>query len=401
MAPLTNESVWLDARGAQSLSHGKRGVQRMVAEQVRALIEAQPDLVGTVGIDSTLPLPELLEGVVGGQVRSAHTTSKPQNSELPAIYHVMSPFEMPLLIDEIWPLWAREADCRLVTTLLDLIPLLMREEYLEAWGNHSTIWISRVGLIGAADQVLTISQQTADDAAELLHIPEERLTVIETGVSDHFARLVGSRSEAESIVRAEQRKIRPSFLLYVGGVDYRKNLEGTIRAYAQLPEPLRRDHQLVIACELGIVRSLELKQFARELGIEANELVLTGFVPDRVLAALYRSCELFIYPSLYEGAGLPVLEAMSCDAPVIASGVSSMPELLGDLEGTFDPADPGDIARSIREALEAEGRLDALRERSRRRAALYTWQRVAERMIDGYERAMELPARGRGVALRK
>ena len=119
--------------------------------------------------------------------------------------------------------------------------------------------------------------------------------------------------------------------------------------------------------------------------------MITGFVSDRDLAALYRSCELFVFPSLYEGAGLPILEAMTCGAPVASSNASAMPELLGDLEATFDPTDPADIARSIREALETPGKLDELRERSRRRVALYSWERVARRTLEGYERALETP----------
>ncbi|HEX3561225.1 MAG TPA: glycosyltransferase family 1 protein, partial [Solirubrobacterales bacterium] len=154
--------------------------------------------------------------------------------------------------------------------------------------------------------------------------------------------------------------------------------------------PLRDAHQLVIACNLPFLRRFNLRAFARELGIEPRNFLLTGFVTDRELAALYRACELFIFPSLYEGAGLPILEAMTCGAPVAASRVSAMPELLGDMRATFDPEDPADIARCIREILEDPTLLDALRERSRRRAALYTWERVAKRTIEGYERALDM-----------
>ena len=82
---------------------------------------------------------------------------------------------------------------------------------------------------------------------------------------------------------------------------------------------------------------------------------------------------------------------MTCGAPVASSNTSAMPELLGDLDATFDPADPADIARCIREVLETPGKLEALRERSRRRVALYTWERVAQRTLEGYERALEMP----------
>jgi glycosyltransferase involved in cell wall biosynthesis len=220
--------------------------------------------------------------------------------------------------------------------------------------------------------------------------------VVHSGVSGQHASLVGSREEAEGILRGELPKIRPGFLLYVGGDDARKNLDGTIKAYSELPESVRAKHQLVIAFRVGPLRRMEISANAQPLGIKPSDLILTGFVTDRQLAALYRACELFVFPSLYEGAGLPVLEAMSCGAPVAASRTTSIPELLGDLEGTFDPADPADIARGVREVLETPGKLDALRERSRRRVELYTWRRVANHTLEGYERAMAIPLERRG-----
>ena len=153
---------------------------------------------------------------------------------------------------------------------------------------------------------------------------------------------------------------------------------------------MRDAHQLVIACNLAPapqVQPPDLRSSTSESS--RRNLVLTGFVPDRELAALYRACELFVFPSLYEGAGLPILEAMTCGAPVAASGTSAIPELLGDLEATFDPADPADIARCVREVLDSPAMLDALRERSTEQVALYTWERVARRTIEGYERALE------------
>jgi glycosyltransferase involved in cell wall biosynthesis len=309
--------------------------------------------------------------------------------EIPPIYHVMSPFEAELGLDEIWPVWSRGT--RLVVTLYDLVPLIMRERYNADWGYMATAWIARLGLLGSAHQILTISQQTADDAMERLNIREERITVIDSGVSDRFSSLVKTREQAEVILRSSLPKVRPGFLLYVGGVDYRKNLEGAIRAYAELPSATRDAHQLVIACNLAQHLRFSLRAFAQGLGIESRNLLLTGFVSDRDLAALYRSCELFVFPSLYEGAGLPILEAMTCGAPVAASNTSAVPELLGDLEATFDPSVPADIARAVRAALETPGKQNALRERSRRRIQLYTWERVARRTLEGYERALEIP----------
>ena len=388
-------SIWLDARGTQSVGHAERGIARYVTEHALALLELAPEAIGWIGLSPDIPVPPTAEPLERSGKAVRQSADRGPSEETPAIYHVMSPFEAELSLDEIWPLWSR--DTRLVVTLYDLIPLIMHERYNADWGHMATAWIARLGLLGSAHQILTISQQTADDAMERLHIPEERLTVIDSGVSDRFSSLVTTREQADEILRSSLPKVRPGFLLYVGGVDYRKNLEGAIRAYAELPAPMRDAHQLVIACNLAQHLRFSLRIFAQGLGIESRNLLLTGFVSDRDLAALYRACELFVFPSLYEGAGLPILEAMTCGAPVAASGTSAMPELLGDLEATFDPADPADIARCIREVLETPGRLAALRERSRRRVGLYTWRRVAERTLDGYDRALRIPLEGATV----
>jgi glycosyltransferase involved in cell wall biosynthesis len=384
---IPSEAVWLDARATQSVRHPERGIARFVTEHIGALLEVAPDATGAIGIDPELPLPAALERLSGSGLLRSHDSGGA--GETPAIYHVTSPFEATLDFERVWPRWARNGDVRTVVTLYDLIPLVLRDTYfgLAGWGHLATAWMARLGLIRAADQVLTISHRTAADAIERLGIPEERITVIECGVSGELSSLVAPGAETESALRGVSSRIRSGYLLYVGGDEPRKNLEGTIRAYALLPERLRAAHQLVITCKLPLIRRAQLQRFARSLGIARRQLVLTGFVSDRELAALYRDCGLFVFSSLYEGAGLPILEAMSCGAPVAASNTSSIPELLGDSGATFDPANPAEIARTLAAVLKDPGRLEALRERSRRQAALFTWERVAERTLEGYERA--------------
>jgi glycosyltransferase involved in cell wall biosynthesis len=388
---LSPGGVWLDARGTQSAAHGERGIARYIAEQTAALIERSPEVVGAIVLDPELPAPTSLERFTGSGLIEAPSRTQPTDRPLPLIYHVMSPFERGIELDDAWPQWVRESECRLVVTLYDLIPLVLRDQYLtdSYWGPWATIWTARLGLIRSADHLLTISKRTADDAAERLGVGRDRITVVDSGVSDKLSSQIGSGAEADSVVKGISRRIRKGFLLYVGGDDPRKNLEGTIQAYSLLSDSVRRAHQLVIVCRLPLLRRAQLVVYARRLGIRVRDLVLTGFVPDRQLAALYRSCGLFVFPSLYEGAGLPVLEAMSCGAPVAASSTSSIPEILGDLEATFDPADPADIARSLSEVLESPDRIGSLRERSRERVRLFTWERVAERTLEGYKRALD------------
>jgi len=383
--------VWLDARGTQSAAHAERGIARYIVEQTRALIEEEPDLRITIGLDRDLPVPAPFESLRGSERLRWHSRTDPGVEPLPSIYHVMSPFEAGIELEDIWPEWVRRGGCRTVVTLYDLIPLMMRDRYLTDanWGVWGTVWMARLGLIRAADQVLTISRQTAKDAHEQLGIPDQRLTVIDSGVSWQLSARVESRTRAESLLQRSFRRLRPGFLLYVGGDDPRKNLEGTIEAYSLLPQPLRTAHQLVIVCNLPLARRAQLMAHGRRLGIRLRDQLLTGFVQDEELAALYRGCDLFIFPSLYEGAGLPVLEAMSCGAPVAASRTSSIPEILGDLEATFDPADPEDIATCVAGVLGSEARLEALRRRSDQRVRIFTWERVAERTLEGYRRALD------------
>jgi glycosyltransferase involved in cell wall biosynthesis len=386
-------SVWLDARGTQSAAHGERGVARYIAEHTKALIELAPETIAAVGLEQSAPIPPSMQSLEGSGLIGWDPAARDAGRPIPGIYHVMSPFEMTTTLDEVWPAWIRRSDARLVVTLYDLIPLVMRDDYLteSSWGHMGTVWTARLGLIRAAHQVLTISERTAEDAIERLGIPERRITVVHSGVSSHHSSLVRTREEAVDLLRRQRPRIRAGFLLYVGGDDARKNMEGTIRAYARLPAALRREHQLVIACRIGPLRRFELRTFAASLGIGRDEIELTGFVSEEELAALYRACGLFIFPSLYEGAGLPILEAMSCDAPVAASNSSSIPELLGGLEATFDPADPADIARCLGEVLSDPAAIERLRERSRTRLGLYTWERVARETVSGYERAMTVP----------
>ena len=171
-------SVWLDARGTQSVGHAERGIARYVTEHALALLELAPDAIGWIGLSPDVPVPPIAEplGRSGKAVRQA--ADRRPAVEIPPIYHVMSPFEAELGLDEIWPVWSR--DTRLVVTLYDLVPLIMRERYNADWGYMATAWIARLGLLGSAHQILTISQRTADDAMERLNIREERITVIDS-----------------------------------------------------------------------------------------------------------------------------------------------------------------------------------------------------------------------------
>jgi glycosyltransferase involved in cell wall biosynthesis len=166
------------------------------------------------------------------------------------------------------------------------------------------------------------------------------------------------------------------FVLSTGTLEPRKNLQRLIEAFADLPDELRRKHLLVLVGPRGWEES-EIVRQAEEEGIR-----LLGHVPDEDLGALYRLCTVFCYPSLYEGFGLPVLEAMQAGAPVVTSNVSSLPEVGGDAARYVDPTSVEQIRDALAELLTIEEERAALRERALRQAARFSWGRTTAAIVD-------------------
>ena len=393
---LPSRSVCLYVDGAQNPGSLDRGIGRQVSEHARAIHLVRPSVLHSVLLNPGRSLTGNLTSFLGsgllGWGPGSRSADRPPR-DLPRVYHIMSPFE-PTSAEVMWPRWARDSRIATVVTLHDLIPLIFADQYLPDAGVRAW-YMARLELIRHADGVLTVSEYTARDALEHLQIPAERLHVIHAGTSDHLAEMYSSASSAWSQLSHELRTVRPGFMLYVGAIEFRKNIGGLIAGFARLPAEMRAQHQLVIVCALDPGQRRRLQADAAREGIGRDELVLTGRVSDRDLGALYHACTLFVYPSFYEGFGLPIIEAMSCGAPVCASATTTGPEVLGDLEGTFEPHDPDSIALCLAGVLNSPDAMDRLRARSRRRVAEYTWRRVAERSIEAYERAMVITARRR------
>lgn len=387
---LPRASVCLDAQGTQSHDHHDRGIARYVVEHVRALHRAEPDALHSILLNPTLPLRGSLDWLLGDR-RLGWTTSDRRVSRRPAgtppIYHVMSPFELQQPIDALWPTWARVSRVRTVVTLYDTIPLVFPEHYLKD-PVIGARYRTRAQLVRDADRVLAISETTARDAVERLGVAQDRVSVIGAGATAKLAQLSGSPESAWSVLRARLRGVRPGFMLYVAGFEFRKNLQRLVAAYGLMPPELRARHQLVIACRMLTSEAELMREWATTAEVGDEDLVLTGYVSDEELAALYRACTLFVFASIYEGSGLPILEAMSCGAPIAASSTSTSPEILGDLRATFDPLDPRAIARCLTDTLGSEALLASLAERSARRIRDYSWSSVAERSLDAYERTL-------------
>lgn len=385
---IPQRSVWLDVQGTQNRAHFDRGIPRFVLEQARALVELAPDAVRAVAVNPARPLTGNLSWLLGSELLTWGDRRGGSPRPLPRVFHAMSPFELDRSLEELWPAWARRPEVATVVTLFDLIPLVFADHYLRDPALRSR-YLARCDFIRGADQVLAISQTTADDAVARLGIDRDRVTVVDAGVSNHFAQAFGTPGEAERIVRRRLPGVESGFMLYVAGIEFRKNIERLIEAHGLTSAAFRSRHQLVIACRTQPDEAARLRGCATAAGLAERDLILTNYVTDSELAALYRTCELFVFASFYEGSGLPILEAMACDVPVAASNTSTSPEILGDLEATFDPFDPADMARVLEETLGDPELLERLRRRSRERVGRYTWRGVAERSLEGYATALD------------
>ncbi|HEU5001808.1 MAG TPA: glycosyltransferase family 1 protein [Actinomycetota bacterium] len=371
--------VVLDVQAVQSPDHRGRGIGRWVTEFAVTLWSAAPQLVGGLLLNPALPVP------VGEDIASLRATGHlrfpdPAIDRDARVYHVLSPFELRQGLDAVWPGFARRM--ALAVTLYDLIPDVLAGRYLADPG-HRRRYRARQELVRAADAVLAISEATRRDGIERLGLEPGRVTAVGCGISPAFVP-AASREEAFEPARRGVPGLRPGFLLGVGGEDDRKNLEGLVAAYAGLPPALREAHQLVIACQLTDGYRDHLVHHARAAGV-AGRVVLTGYVDDATLIALYQSTALFVFPSLYEGFGLPVAEAMACGAPVVASSTSALGEITPP-EGQFDPADPTAIAAVIGRALTDPPTAQALAQAAGRQPP--TWEATVARALPVYERLL-------------
>lgn len=266
--------------------------------------------------------------------------------------------------------------------LYDLIPFIHREPYLENPLTKSW-YLEKIEYLQKADLWLAISDSSKQEGIEHLRIPAARNVNVSTDADLHFQKITIS-TEAENEIRVKYG-LSHSFVMYTGGIDHRKNIEGLIRAYAKLPPELRRCHQLAIVCSAQQNSRDRLLLLAGQYGLDVDELILTGFVPEEDLVALYNLCAVFVFASWHEGFGLPALEAMRCGAPVIASNVSSLPEVVGMAEALFDPHSDDDICRAIERVLTDDAFRERLVAHGIVQAQKFSWDESARRAIDAME----------------
>jgi glycosyltransferase involved in cell wall biosynthesis len=228
-----------------------------------------------------------------------------------------------------------------------------------------------------ADLLLAASESTRNDIVKLLDVPEDKVRVI-YGAANPSLKPV-PRDEAQRVV-AERFGIRDPYVLFAGTIEPRKNVLGLIRAFRALTKSL--PHQLVLAGTVGWNAESTLSAI-RDPGL-AGKVVLTGFVSFDELSALYSAADVFVFPSFYEGFGLPVLEAMTCGCPVIASNASSLPEVGGDAAMYFDPSDVEGISDAIARVVSDADLRSSMIAAGHDQANRFSWRSCAEATLSAY-----------------
>jgi glycosyltransferase involved in cell wall biosynthesis len=273
--------------------------------------------------------------------------------------------------------------CRSVVTIHDCIhlrfPQYLPNKLAYAYARAS-LWVAT----HRSSRIMTVSEASKRDILRYFRVAESKIDVIHNAIDERFYEM----PEVEEIDRVRERyQLNDPFVLYAGNIKPHKNLERLIEAFHMLRRgDLEHVKLLIIGDEISKYATLRRAVHKYKLH---KHVRFFGFVPDRTLAVLYRLAGVFVFPSLYEGFGLPPLEAMASGTPVITSNVSSLPEVVGDAALLVDPYQPEAIADAMRRVLTDQALRDDLVRKGLVRASEFSWDRSVRRVREIYEEAAQ------------
>ncbi|HXE64427.1 MAG TPA: glycosyltransferase family 1 protein [Bryobacteraceae bacterium] len=262
----------------------------------------------------------------------------------------------------------------LSATLHDLTAWLMPQFHRRTQVEADRAFATRV--LHPAAGIIAVSESTRSDAVRILRINPEKIHVIYPGVPDSYFRV-----NPEDVSRvAHILGLSKGYFLYIGTVEPRKNIDTLLTAWMSLPLPFRREHELLLAGMPGWECTPTMNRL-KELTLENAGVRYLGYLPESQVPPLTAGALALVYPSLYEGFGFPVVQAMAAGCPVIASNVSSLPEITGTAALLVDPRSIGELARAITQMAESTVMRKRLRAEGMERARKFTWQAATARSI--------------------
>ena len=273
----------------------------------------------------------------------------------------------------------RDKRCPMVITLHDIIPYKMPET---VGPTYLKIFLEQMpNIVAQCDAILTVSDFSKSDIVNTFNFPKEKVFVAHLAPEDIYKPL--NKEFSKSLIKSNY-SIEGNFILYIGGFSPRKNIVGLIEAFSKLTKYYDGNISLVIAGKKGA--SYETyKNRASELNV-SDKVIFPGFISLEHLPYLYNAAELFVYPSFYEGFGLPPVEAMACGIPVIASNTTSLPEIVGDCAVLIDPNNIDEIYSSMLRVLEDNMLRDKLILSGLIRVSELNWKHTAKKTIMAYNK---------------
>jgi glycosyltransferase involved in cell wall biosynthesis len=274
--------------------------------------------------------------------------------------------------------FSEEISCKKIVTIHDLIPYIMPETvgkgYLLKFLKEMPV------IIGGSDGIITVSEYSKRDILKFFPIDESKIFVTPLAADKKYTPM--DKSYCKTFLKDVYNLENP-FILYLGGFSERKNVASLLTAFSKVYKDLDKKYNLVIVGGYKDA-SQHLVKLTNELKINSH-VIFTGFVPEEHLPVFYNGCDTFVYPSLYEGFGLPPLEAMNCGTPVIASNLTSIPEVVGDGGILINPYDISEISSAIGNVLGNEKLRLELSYKGLKRASEFSWQITAQNTLKVYE----------------
>jgi glycosyltransferase involved in cell wall biosynthesis len=382
--------IAIDIQALQTEDSKDRGRGQYLLQLVPKILELGKENEYLLVVNANLPLPETAAWPAHRLLKFRGPSGRHKLSETLAlcsllfqrvdVFHIGSPLEEGAAII---PQFKKHRPFSVVCTLYDLIPYLFYEHYLAENDPFKSIYEYRLTNVKMADVVLTISEHTRSDAINRLGLPPEKVITVGTGVDPFFRSVFVDQPQWERALGAKFG-IDKKFIFYTGGTDWRKNIAGLVESFARLPEIVRGDYLLVITCSMSNSEIEQYRGIAAKWQVE-KAVVFTNFVSREELAALYTLCTVFVFPSLYEGFGLPIAEAMCCGAPVVAGNSSSLPEVVGDAGLLVDAASAEELSGAVLTLLTDEKLRLEMSERSQKRSRVFSFDAVAKKVVSAYE----------------
>lgn len=273
-------------------------------------------------------------------------------------------------------------ECKKVATMHDLIPYIMPETVGKGYLLKFLKDVPKV--VEMCDGLITVSEYSKQDILKFFPIDKDKIFVTPLAAEDIYKPL--DKEKCREFLEVQYNITKP-FILYIGGFSPRKNVKALISAFSKVYNKLDKEYNLVI---VGAARDQKqyLSEFSMSLELE-EKIIFTGFAPEEHLPILYNGCEVFVYPSLYEGFGLPPLEAMNCGTPVITSNLTSIPEVVGDAGILINPYNELELPEALIKLLNSEKLKKEYIEKGLQRSKSFSWDNTAKNTLAAYKKIHE------------